>query len=369
MKAGLFYVVLFAFVLLVVPMLALGFDLTQPAELPVDAPKLPEQTEPAGQPVEPSSEAVQEEKAASAEEEVTAVQPLDNVQSSRYGVDSFRVLNESTGEVEEIALRDFIRGAVAAEMPASFHSEALKAQAVAAHTYALHNHLIQQEIPDPALNGADFSADPQNRIVYMTEEQARAFYGDSADQSWEKICAAADSVLDYVMEYDNQPIVAAYHAISAGQTEDASNVWTGSAPYLLPAESGGDLLAPDYETGESFAAEELRTLLQAAYPEIALAEDPAAWFGEEDRSGSGYVNMIQVGDQSLHGLDVRQLLGLRSHNFEIAYDGEAFRFQVYGYGHGVGLSQYGADYLARQGYTFDEILNHYYTDVTLCSIR
>lgn len=353
MKAGIFYIVLMAVLLMAVPMLALGFDLEQNADIPVHA---------------PVQTPTQVGKQTSSQAQMAEQTELSVVSSDTDGVKSFQIFNLSTGEVEEVSLRNFVRGAVAAEMPAGFHSEALKAQAVAAHTYALHNHLVQQRSPDSALNGADFSADPENRRVYMTEAQVRDFYGEDADEYWEKICVAADSVLEYVMEYDKQPIVAAYHAISAGQTEAASNVWTGSAPYLQPADSAGDLLAPDYETEAVFTSEEIKGALQTAYPDLVLDDDPADWFSGEERTASGYISAITVGGVELHGLDLRETLGLRSHNFTLSWDGEVFRFTVCGYGHGVGLSQYGADYLARQGYTFDEILNHYYTGISLVSV-
>jgi stage II sporulation protein D len=155
--------------------------------------------------------------------------------------------------------------------------------------------------------------------------------------------------------------VAAYHAISGGVTEDAANIWTGSAPYLVPVESDGDRLAPGYESTVLIPTEELRKRLVKDYPAINLPEDPAAWFGAVRRTESGYVQEIEAGDITLHGKDIRLLLGLRSHNFEVLYTERGFEFVVVGYGHGVGLSQHGADYMARQGAGYREILEAYYT--------
>ncbi|MDR2908810.1 MAG: stage II sporulation protein D [Oscillospiraceae bacterium] len=284
------------------------------------------------------------------------------------GVSEFVILDETTGELNRVPLRDYIRGAVAAEMPARFHPEALKAQAVAAHTYALRQHYTQLENPDPALMGADFSADPENRLVYMTEEKAREFYGEAADEYWNKICEAADGVAGQVLVYDNEPIVAAYHAISAGVTEDASNVWTGEAPYLKPAVSEGDLLAPDYETELTFTAQALKTALLNEYPDLELAKDPGEWVGEATRSYSDYVAEIKIGGKAIAGTDIRRILGLRSHSFEITESEGIFTFTVYGHGHGVGLSQYGADFMARQGRAYGEILENYYAGASLYSV-
>ncbi|MDR2931774.1 MAG: stage II sporulation protein D [Oscillospiraceae bacterium] len=312
-------------------------------------------------------------------EKMPAVQapelPAENENAARQtagtenGVLSFRILDESTGKVNDVSLRDYVRGAVASEMPVSFHMEALKAQAVAAHTYALHQHYTQQKNPDPALKGADFSADPANMLVYSTEERVKAFYGEPyADAHWNKICEAADSVLPYIMEYEDEPIVAAYHAMSAGMTEAAENVWSGRADYLLPAESVGDYLAPDYETRVNLSADEVKSALLGAYPSMDLSGKPGGWFSDIVRSDSGYITEIDVGGVLLHGKDIRTLFGLRSHNMDIFYTDQGFSFAVYGHGHGVGLSQYGADFLARQGYTFDQILENYYSGVTLKQI-
>ena len=125
------------------------------------------------------------------------------------------------------------------------------------------------------------------------------------------------------------------------------------------------LLAPDYETTAQFSAEEVSQRLAAEYPDCQLAGDPSGWLSEPVRSASGYVTQIQVGGLTLHGKDIRRIFDLRSSCFTLTQEEGTFTFQVKGYGHGVGLSQYGADYLARQGSTFDQILLHYYTDATL----
>lgn len=376
MKGTTFYIAIFMLALIIIPMVALRFGErgALPVQTPVHNPSVQsapaEETKPS---VEEALIPFDEEEASGAYGDEAAGQDMPvNTSVSRYGVTEFKILDETTGKVETVPLRDFVRGAVAAEMPGAFHEEALKAQAVAAHTFALHNHLLQQQNPDPALQGADFSADPSNMLVYITEEKAREFYGEEkADLHWGKICAAADSVVNYVLEYDDEPIVAAYHAISAGQTEDASNVWSGEAPYLLPAESEGDLLAPNYETVVTLPRETVKSALLMAYPDAQLPDsEPETWFSAVERSGSGYVTSVGIGGVEAHGKDIRTLFALRSHNFEVLYQEDAgvFLFVVYGYGHGVGLSQYGADFLARQGYTFDEILMNYYSGVTLRQI-
>lgn len=278
---------------------------------------------------------------------------------------TFRILNSATGRLFDVTEAEYVRGALAAEMPPTFHSEALKAQAVAAHTYALCARNMQKASPDPALGGADFSADPEDWKTYTTEKIFRERYGDMADAYWNAICGAADAARDYVMLYEGEPIVAAYHSMNTGRTEDASNVWTGSAPYLIPVESRGDLLAPDYKTEQRFPPDQVGEALRKAYPGIELGDDPAGWFALGDRSDSGYVLSVRAGDREFAAKELRTLLDLRSTAFDLDWAGGEFCFTVRGYGHGVGLSQYGADYYARQGLDFAQILEHYYPGTEL----
>lgn len=289
----------------------------------------------------------------------------------RSPVTTLRILDQGTGEVVELSLEDYTRYAIAAEMPASYHLEALKAQGVAALTYALREAITQRSLPeeerDPGLLGADFAADPGDRRGYMTEDTAREFYGEQFDYSWNRITQAARTACRCAALYDGEPIAAAYHAISAGDTtERAENIWDGPLPYLVEADSSWDILAPGYKSTVSVTDGELKELLTAAGAN--LLPDPATWLSVLERSPAGYVTEVQAGSITLHGNRLRNLLGLRSSAFELERTHTGYTFYVRGYGHGAGLSQAGADYLARQGETFDEILLHYYTGITLAEI-
>ena len=280
-------------------------------------------------------------------------------------VKAFKILNLSTGKVETVSRRDYIIGAVACEMPASFNTEALKAQAVAAHTYALRRRQNQQDSPDESLKDADFSADPSKFQGYITEDTARERFGDKFDVYWDKITKACDEVLEKVLIYENQPIVAAYHSMSAGKTEDAKTVWENGAPYLVPVESFGDTLAKNYEAKTELTATEVQSLLKKQYPDIKLSTTKSKWFKIKSRTDSGTITELTAGDASMTGQEARSLFSLRSANFTIAYASSTFTFTTLGYGHGVGMSQYGADYMARQGSTCEEILAHYYPKTVL----
>lgn len=355
-------IVLFAALIAVIPFAALDIGTKNVSSAPVETVQAPVASQLDTQ--DDKNNPAQSADADAASEAAEQSETPPSAQVLETG-GSFRVLDTATGKIFTVTEKEYVRGAVAAEMPPTFHPEALKAQAVAAHTYALCTQKMQRESPDPALKGADFSADPADWKAYTTEKLFRERYGDMADAYWNAVAGAADEVCDYIMLYDGEPIVAAYHSMNTGMTEDAANVWTGSVPYLTPVESRGDLLAPDYETKQRFPAEQVGKALRKAYPEIQLGEDPAGWFQLGERSESGYILTVQAGDVTMPAKDLRTLLGLRSTAFELEYTGGEFCFTVRGYGHGVGFSQYGADYYARQGMDFAEILEHYYPGAEL----
>lgn len=274
-----------------------------------------------------------------------------------------KIKNAASGAVGTIALEDFVLGAVCSEMPATFHLEALKAQAVSARTWALYQHLWQQEHPKEELQGADFQSDPDHWKGYVTMEQAQERFGEKFEAYWSLLSQAVEETKGQILCYEGQPIAAAYHAISAGTTEAAEYVWGSELPYLQAVSSKSDELAPGFEETKTFTAKELQTIFSAC----ALEGEPSDWLEILERSPSGYVLEIRVGDTKLRGLDFRTALDLRSSCMTISYGENGFVITTKGYGHGAGLSQYGADYMARQGSSYDEILAHYYKDTQLCT--
>lgn len=282
--------------------------------------------------------------------------------------DSFTIYDLTTGELHTLSAQEYTVCAVSAEMPPTFSEEALKAQAVACYTYALRAKYDNAQQPDPSLKGADFAADPSDWKGYVEREQYLERYGEeSGSVYWDTIEQAVQPVLGYVMLYQENPIAAAYHSICAGKTEDASNVWQGSAPYLVPVESIGDQYAPNYETAELFSPEGLREALSMAglMSESSFTGEPVGWFSDFERSSSGYVTALTLCGEQLEGMEVRNALGLRSANFTVEYINGSFLFRVCGYGHGVGMSQYGAEYLGKNGKSWRDILNHYYTGIQI----
>lgn len=278
---------------------------------------------------------------------------------------SFKMLSAQTGKVETISSKEYVVGAVLAEMPASFHAEALKAQAVAAHSYALRQKQQEAKNPTPALNGADFSDDPAKYQAFFTEAQAKNFYGDLYEESRKKIEEAVDEVINVALTYKGEPIIAAFHSMSGGVTESAKDMWGSSVDYLVSVASEPDAESLQLSHTEEFSSTEISSRFKGAYPDLELAADPSGWIVIESRTEGGSALNVKVGNKELSGSQIRMLLTLRSANFEVAYNPESqnFTFTTKGYGHGVGLSQYGANAMAQSGKSYREILSHYYKGV------
>lgn len=261
-----------------------------------------------------------------------------------------RVLRSANGEIEEMSVEDYLFSVVAAEMPALYETEALKAQTVAAYTYAMR----KAEASDKDYDITDDSSVDQ---AFTPPEKAREKWGENADTYEEKIRSAVKSVLYKTVTYNGELILAAYHAISSGKTENAADIWGGGYSYLVSVESTGDKLSPNYLSTVTFTEEELKEKLSDL---VALSGDAASWFGDIGKTDSGSVMTAVVGGKAVSGGDIRGALSLRSSNFDLSYADGTFTFTVRGYGHGIGMSQYGAHYMAMQGKNYKEILLHYY---------
>lgn len=273
----------------------------------------------------------------------------------------FLVLSAESGEVMTLSERDYVIGAVAAEMPAIFETEALKAQAVAAYTYAVRQRAISKAAPADELKGAHFSDDSTKYQAFYTTGQMKERYKEKFDEYYEKISDAAQSVYGELLEYEGEPIVAAFHSMSSGMTESSVNVWGGSLPYLTAVESKSDLSAPAYQCEYRFTEEEIKKALTG----FGFSGKPDSWLKTGSVSKSGTVMTVTAGDRTITGVELRALLGLRSAAFTISYADGVFLITTKGYGHGVGMSQYGANAMAQGGSTYVEILEHYYPGTQL----
>ena len=232
-------------------------------------------------------------------------EPVNTDEPSKPGdtdnSDTLKVLDFTSGQVMELSLRDYVIGAVLAEMPASYHEEALKAQAVAARTYAVRQREKQRLSPDPELMGADISNDSTKYQAYFTPEQAKAFYGSGYETYLEKASAAVDATGSDVLVYGGEPIVAAFHSTSGGKTESAEVVWGSPVEYLVPVDSSEDEKSPSYLEENTFTEAELKARLETALEDAELDGDPDGWIKIKERSASGTVVKMTVGGAELSG--------------------------------------------------------------------
>lgn len=285
-------------------------------------------------------------------------------QSAQGQRDSTVLLTVQDGEtVESMALDQYLRGVVRGEMPASFELEALKAQAAAERTYVYYQLAAGRKEAHP---DADVCTDPGCCSAWLSEEAAREKWGEDFD-GWESRIEEAVAATDgQTALYDGQPILAVFHSSSAGKTAEAGDVWSGDVPYLRSVDSPeGEETVPNYYSAAEFTAAEAKTLLAQAHPELTFSGGPDKWFGAAERDDSGRVSTVEVCGAPLRGVEVRRIFSLRSACFTIDAAAERVTFRVTGYGHGVGMSQYGANELARQGKTWQEILMWYYADITV----
>lgn len=276
-----------------------------------------------------------------------------------HGSDTISVFLSDEGKAVTMDFREYITGVVAAEMPVVFHSEALSAGAVCAATLARKNIISGKK---DELSGAVISTDSTKHQAFMNTDEMKKRWGDKFPEYYKKLCDAVDKAIDYSVTYNGELITAAYHAVSPGKTENSENVWLARIPYLVSVESPGDCLSPKYKDTVKMTCNEFREMLEG---KCSLPENTGEWFMKERYSQAGTLLEITIGDTVFTGEELRELFSLRSACISLQLTEEGVTIETKGYGHGVGLSQYGADYLARQGYSWQEIIRHYYTGVEI----
>lgn len=280
-----------------------------------------------------------------------------NMRSSTSTTSSFveeqiiKVKNKND-EINDLKLEEYVVGVVAAEMPASFSIEALKAQAVASRTYALYK--INQ-------NNVDYDVvTTVSNQSYITISEMQIKWGSDFDKYYNKIMNAVETTKNLVMKYDNEVIEAYYFAMSNGYTEDVSAVFQEDRAYLKSVKSSYDNEAlNNFSTTKEFSKQDFCTKLSIDCNEIDISNIK--------RSATNRVNEITINGKNFKGIDVRKLLGIRSTDFTINIADNVI-ITTKGYGHGVGMSQYGANGMAKEGYNYEEILKYYYQDIEILQI-
>ncbi len=268
----------------------------------------------------------------------------------------------ATEELLKVPEKEFLPAALACEMDVSAPAEALKAQAVA--TATLYRWKQDQEAQ---VKGADFACDSENWLVYVSKEQMQQRWGEDFSGYYKQLESICQEVSGQMLIWENKPICSEYFAISPGATEAPQNLGQAAFPYLKAVASPGDLFFEGFSSTVHFSAEELEKLFLTAYPEMnfSFSPSPEDWFQSQEVTPSGYTKRLELGGVSLSGADVRDALSLRSACFTVSWEEDAFTFSVKGWGNGIGMSQAGAIFLAKQGANYREILAHYYPGATL----
>ena len=268
--------------------------------------------------------------------------------------DTVSVFLVSANKTIDVDTFDYLVGAVAAEMPASYEIEALKAQAVACYSYIL----WMKENSDNA--EYDITNSPATHQGYLTEEEMKEKWGAKYESYKGKIEEAVSAVSGQYMTYEGDVILALFHAISPGKTQNSEEVWESPLPYIKSKSAPGDSLSPDFDSTITVTCQKIREIFSVE-PHIKDSEIIDIF----SLSDSSYIKEIPLGENVVTAGDVASKLSLRSPYFTAEYKEGNYIFKVKGYGHGLGMSQYSADYMARQGSTYDEILRHFYSCIEI----
>lgn len=273
--------------------------------------------------------------------------------------ETISLLLTETDETVELSAEEYLIGCLFAQISVNYHQEALNAQAVAAHSY----------LRRLMLDGIDISDDIVVSQAYFTKEKAEERYSNEYDKLLERVKTAAAYGVRRLIVYDGEPIYSVYHSISAGVTNTAYSVWGRDFPYLKSVESSWDRSHPDFLCINEMTSESIRLAMFNYNRTASMPLDYSLWFADPVKNDYGYVMSVNAGESLLSGGDMWRIFNLRSTSFEISFrNSDVFVSETRGHGHGVGLSQYGADVLGRRGYSCEEILLHYYTDVEIVEI-
>ena len=258
----------------------------------------------------------------------------------------------------------YLISVLAKEIDIHAPEEALKAQAVCVETFLKKTAAALKDKP------YDISDDPSVHQAFLSQKSLKAFWGENYAKNYKKLQNIIAAVEGEYLSYQGEVILAAYHSCNAGKTESAANYWGKDYPYLTAVASPGDTLTAFYRQSVSFSAKDFQKKLKTlSKKESSFSGSPSDWVGEMRMTPSGTVKEIEIAGVTLSGRELRSALGLKSAFFTLVYKEGSFIFEVSGYGHGVGLSQEGAKYMARLGFNYREILAHYYKGVEIIGVN
>ena len=278
-------------------------------------------------------------------------------EDNTYNHEKIKLLMTENNLVVEMNLNDYLKGVLIGEMPVSYEIEALKAQAVVARTYTLYK---LKNAKSKHLQGADMCDDINCCQAYKTKEYAFASWDDEIEnEKWAKFEKAVIETSGEIILYNGQLINAFFHAHSGGKTENVKYLWSNEEiPYLLSVDGNEPDMRNDSKT---FSKEEFKTIINSKVPNYNNNSKILI----ENYTGSGRVDKVKIEDTTLNASELRSMLGIRSTNFRVEESGDTITFYTVGYGHGVGMSQEGANQMAKDGSTYIDIIKHYYTGVEI----
>ncbi|MGD9566833.1 MAG: stage II sporulation protein D [Sedimentibacter sp.] len=280
-----------------------------------------------------------------------------------------KVYNLKTNEVMVIEFEEYLKGVVASEMPAEFNIEALKAQGVTARTYLLYR-LKKYPEGQPEHLGAPVCTGTHCQ-VWTSKEDLIANHDDGwFENYWGKIEEAVDSTNGQILTYEGKIIEPLFHSTSGGRTENSEDVFSTAVPYLRSVESPYEAQAPKLHDSVKITVDDFINKLETIYGDLGINRnnlDEKIKLGEVSEGGK--IKYIIINDTEITGRDMRSIFNLNSTNFNFIQTGNEIEIVTTGYGHGVGMSQWGAEGMAGKGYGYKEILKHYFTDVEIMSMK
>ena len=297
-------------------------------------------------------------------EEKNELQEFEKYDYSKYA--KIKLYHTATKKTEEINFDEYLYGTVSAEMPASYEMEALKAQAVVSRTYTLYQIKNNNKHKD-----ADICDNYGCCQAWISKEDRLAKWDEAERESnWKKIKEAVDSTSGKIITYNGEPINAFFHSNSGGTTEAVSSIWgEKDLPYLQSVETAGEDSYKQYKSEVTLTKDNLIEKIKTKYLDININWEDNECIKIVEYTDSKRVKTLKIGNKEIAGTEVRSLLGLKSTNFTYKIEGDKITFSVIGYGHGVGMSQTGADSMAKSGNSFEDIIKHFYTGVEITFVN
>ena len=280
---------------------------------------------------------------------------------------TIKLLHTATEQIEELDIDEYLYGVVSSEMPASYEIEALKAQAVVARTYTIYQIIHNSEKHE----NADICDNYECCQAWISKDERLAKWKtEEAENNWNKIVEAVNATKGKIITYNGEPINAFFHANSGGVTESSLNIWGGiDYPYLKSVETAGEEGYTQYSSEVTLSHQELLNKIKEKHKNCEIDFTQQDCIQIIDYTTSGRVKTIKFGNIEIAGTEARTLLNLKSTNFTVTKNTENIIFTVTGYGHGVGMSQTGADALAKNEMNYESIIKHYYTNVEISEVN